>query len=86
MSVYQFCRITRRFRRNRFNPRFINFLILLLERVVSSIMQSSQIPLSASITTGLFISVTAKIPGCAVRPQDVLAGVVSLLPTLLDAD
>ena len=32
------------------------------------------------------IPVAAKIPGCAVRPQDVLAGVVSLLPTLLDAD
>ena len=32
------------------------------------------------------IPVNAKVPGCAVRPQDVLAGVVSLLPTLLDAD
>ncbi len=32
------------------------------------------------------IPVAAKVPGCAVRPQDVLAGVVSLLPTLLDAD
>lgn len=32
------------------------------------------------------IPVDAKVPGCAVRPQDVLAGVVSLLPTLLDAD
>jgi energy-converting hydrogenase B subunit M len=32
------------------------------------------------------IPVNAKIPGCAVRPQDVLAGVVSLLPILLDAD
>lgn len=32
------------------------------------------------------IPVAAKVPGCAVRPQDVLAGVVSLLPVLLDAD
>ena len=32
------------------------------------------------------IPVAAKVPGCAVRPQDVLAGVVSLLPTILDAD
>ena len=32
------------------------------------------------------IPVDAKVPGCAVRPQDVLAGVVSLLPKLLDAD
>ena len=32
------------------------------------------------------IPVAAKVPGCAVRPQDVLAGVVSLLPTFLGAD
>jgi energy-converting hydrogenase B subunit M len=32
------------------------------------------------------IPVDAKVPGCAVRPQDVLAGVVSLLPKLLNAD
>ncbi|CDG65883.1 MAG: energy-converting hydrogenase subunit [Methanobacterium sp.] len=32
------------------------------------------------------IPVDAKVPGCAVRPQDVLAGVVSALPLLLDAD
>ena len=32
------------------------------------------------------IPVAAKFPGCAVRPHDVLAVVVSLLPTLLGAD
>ena len=32
------------------------------------------------------IPVNAIVPGCAVWPLDVLAGVVSLLPTLLDAD
>lgn len=32
------------------------------------------------------IPVDAKIPGCAVRPQDILSGVVSLLPNLLNAD
>ena len=32
------------------------------------------------------IPVDAKVPGCAVRPQDVLSGVVSILPKLLDAD
>ena len=32
------------------------------------------------------IPVDAKVPGCAVRPQDLLAGVVSVLPKLLDAD
>ena len=32
------------------------------------------------------IPVDAKIPGCAVRPQDVLAGVVASLPHLLNAD
>lgn len=32
------------------------------------------------------IPVDAKVPGCAVRPEDVLAGVVSLLPKLLNAD
>ena len=31
------------------------------------------------------IPVDAKIPGCAVRPEDVLAGVVSALPKLLEA-
>lgn len=30
------------------------------------------------------IPVDAKIPGCAVRPKDVLAGVVASLPALLD--
>ncbi|WP_409200409.1 NADH-quinone oxidoreductase subunit B family protein [Methanobrevibacter sp. DSM 116169] len=30
------------------------------------------------------IPVDAKVPGCAVRPQDVLAGVVASLPALLD--
>ncbi len=32
------------------------------------------------------IPVDAKIPGCAVRPQDVVAGLVSALPLLLNAD
>lgn len=32
------------------------------------------------------IPVDAKVPGCACRPQDVIAGVVSVLPKLLDAD
>ena len=32
------------------------------------------------------IPVDAKVPGCAVRPQDLLAGVVSVLPKLLEAD
>ena len=32
------------------------------------------------------IPVDAKVPGCAVRPEDVLAGAVSALPKLLDAD
>lgn len=32
------------------------------------------------------IPVDAKIPGCAVRPEDVLSGVVSALPNLLNAD
>ena len=32
------------------------------------------------------IPVDAKVPGCAVRPQDVLAGVVAALPHLLNAD
>ena len=31
------------------------------------------------------IPVAAKIPGCAVRPEDVLSGVVSALPLLLNA-
>ncbi len=31
------------------------------------------------------IPVDAKIPGCAVRPEDVLAGAVSILPRLLEA-
>lgn len=30
------------------------------------------------------IPVDAKLPGCAVRPQDVLSGVVASLPALLD--
>ena len=30
------------------------------------------------------IPVDAKVPGCAVRPQDVLSGVVASLPALLD--
>lgn len=32
------------------------------------------------------IPVDAKIPGCSVRPKDILSGVVSILPKLLDAD
>ena len=32
------------------------------------------------------IPVDAKVPGCAVRPQDVLAGVVAALPHLLNSD
>ena len=32
------------------------------------------------------IPVDAKIPGCSVRPQDVIAGVVANLPHLLNAD
>jgi energy-converting hydrogenase B subunit M len=32
------------------------------------------------------IPVDAKVPGCAVRPQDVLSGVVAALPLLLNAD
>ena len=32
------------------------------------------------------IPVDAKVPGCAVRPQDVLSGVVASLPKLLGAD
>ncbi|MEG3224892.1 MAG: hypothetical protein BME94_05015 [Methanobacteriales archaeon Met13] len=32
------------------------------------------------------IPVDAKVPGCAVRPQDIVAGVVSALPLLLNAD
>ncbi|MDR0911360.1 MAG: NADH-quinone oxidoreductase subunit B family protein [Methanobrevibacter sp.] len=32
------------------------------------------------------IPVDAKVPGCAVRPQDIIAGVVSALPKLLNAD
>jgi energy-converting hydrogenase B subunit M len=32
------------------------------------------------------IPVDAKVPGCAVRPQDVLSGVVAALPKLLNAD
>ena len=32
------------------------------------------------------IPVDAKVPGCAVRPEDVLAGAVAALPKLLDAD
>ncbi|WP_461461839.1 NADH-quinone oxidoreductase subunit B family protein [Methanobrevibacter sp.] len=32
------------------------------------------------------IPVDAKVPGCAVRPQDILAGLVSVLPKLLNAD
>jgi energy-converting hydrogenase B subunit M len=32
------------------------------------------------------IPVAAKIPGCAVRPEDVLSGVVAALPLLLNAD
>ncbi|MGL4669267.1 MAG: NADH-quinone oxidoreductase subunit B family protein [Methanobacteriaceae archaeon] len=32
------------------------------------------------------IPVDAKVPGCAVRPEDVLSGVVAALPKLLNAD
>lgn len=32
------------------------------------------------------IPVDAKVPGCAVRPQDILAGLVSVLPKLLNED
>lgn len=32
------------------------------------------------------IPVDAKVPGCAVRPQDIVAGLVSALPLLLDAE
>ncbi|KZX15674.1 formate hydrogenlyase subunit 7 [Methanobrevibacter cuticularis] len=32
------------------------------------------------------IPVDAKVPGCAVRPEDLLSGVVAALPKLLDAD
>lgn len=32
------------------------------------------------------IPVDAKVPGCAVRPQDILTGLVSVLPKLLNAD
>jgi energy-converting hydrogenase B subunit M len=32
------------------------------------------------------IPVDAKVPGCAVRPQDIVAGLVSALPLLLNAD
>ena len=32
------------------------------------------------------IPVDAKVPGCAVRPEDVLSGVVAALPKLLEAD
>lgn len=32
------------------------------------------------------IPVDAKVPGCAVRPEDVLAGAVAVLPLLLDAE
>jgi energy-converting hydrogenase B subunit M len=32
------------------------------------------------------IPVDAKVPGCAVRPQDLLSGVVTALPKLLNAD
>ncbi|MDI6882353.1 MAG: NADH-quinone oxidoreductase subunit B family protein [Methanothermobacter sp.] len=31
------------------------------------------------------IPVDAKVPGCAVRPEDVLSGAVSILPKLLEA-
>ncbi|MDI9623466.1 MAG: NADH-quinone oxidoreductase subunit B family protein [Methanothermobacter sp.] len=31
------------------------------------------------------IPVDAKVPGCAVRPEDVLAGAISVLPKLLEA-
>ncbi|BAM70379.1 MULTISPECIES: NADH-quinone oxidoreductase subunit B family protein [Methanothermobacter] len=32
------------------------------------------------------IPVDARVPGCAVRPEDVLAGAVAALPKLLEAD
>jgi len=32
------------------------------------------------------IPVDAKVPGCAVRPEDVISGVVAALPKLLEAD
>ena len=32
------------------------------------------------------IPVDAKVPGCAVRPQDIVAGLVSALPLLLNAE
>jgi len=32
------------------------------------------------------IPVAAKVPGCAVRPEDVLSGVVAALPLLLNAE
>jgi len=32
------------------------------------------------------IPVDAKVPGCAVRPEDLLSGVVAALPKLLEAD
>ena len=32
------------------------------------------------------IPVDAKIPGCAVRPEDVVAGVVSVIPILLEKE
>ena len=32
------------------------------------------------------IPVDAKVPGCAVRPQDIVAGLVSALPLILDAE
>lgn len=32
------------------------------------------------------IPVDAKVPGCAVRPEDILSGVVAALPKLLEAD
>lgn len=32
------------------------------------------------------IPVDAKVPGCAIRPEDLLSGVVAALPKLLEAD
>ena len=54
---------------------------------VRSIQQYADIP-SEEIEGPVenIIPVDAKVPGCAVRPQDVLSGVVSILPKLLDAD